>query len=88
MKNDPLNKSKNPHKFEKFPCYTCGYKWVKGAHGGHSCSKLLLQRINRLQSMLRGRLDLIKCGIAHNFPKNSPYENDLYTSVIELLDET
>jgi len=43
-----------------------------------------LQRVNDLEAMLRDRLDLIRCGIGANYSGN-PYENETYTSVVELL---
>jgi len=41
-------------------------------------------RILKLESMLEKKLDLIKCGIAHNYG-GDPYENKLYTEARELL---
>jgi len=38
---------KNPEQHE---CYTCGYTWRTGSHGGHNCSVLLLERIASLKS--------------------------------------
>lgn len=42
-------------------------------------------RIEALEEMLRKKLDLIKCGIAHNY-SGDPYENDLYLEVKRLLE--
>lgn len=44
-------------------------------------------RTENLENMLKDKLDLIKCGIATNYSGN-PRENELYTSVIELLEDT
>ncbi len=41
-------------------------------------------RIEALEEMLRGKLDLIKCGIAHNY-SGDPYENEKYKEAAELL---
>jgi len=42
-------------------------------------------RIKQLEDMLNKKLDLIKCGIGANY-SGSPYENELYTEVIDLLE--
>lgn len=36
-------------------CCTCGYTWKHGHHGGHNCSVLLLEKIEKLESQLRER---------------------------------
>jgi hypothetical protein len=35
---------------ERCSCCTCGYTWVKGQHGGHSCADQLLARIAELEA--------------------------------------
>lgn len=39
---------------------------------------------NKFELMLRKKLELIKCGIAHNY-YGDPCENELYTEVVSLL---
>lgn len=35
---------------ETFECPKCGYQWPKGAHGGHSCSDLLLKKLEEVKA--------------------------------------
>lgn len=35
---------------ETFECPKCGYRWPKGAHGGHSCSDLLLKKLEAVNA--------------------------------------
>jgi len=44
-------------------------------------------RIEALEEMLKAKMDLIRCGIGANYSGN-PCENNLYTEVCELLEET
>ena len=44
------------------------------------------ERIKELEDMMRKKLDLIKCAVAYNYG-GSPYENENYTEVEELLNE-
>jgi hypothetical protein len=41
-------------------------------------------RIEALEDMLKSKLDLIKCGIAHNYSGN-PYENEKYLEALIVL---
>lgn len=56
---------------ETFECPTCGYKWPKGAHGGHSCSEILLRKLEVVKaerdalnkSLEIERMRLAACGV-------------------------
>jgi len=37
-------------------CCDCGYVWEHGQHGGHSCSDLLLKKIENLERKMNPRL--------------------------------
>lgn len=37
----------------KCSCCTCGYEWQRGKNGSHSCSQVLLNRVNRMKWLLR-----------------------------------
>lgn len=42
------------------------------------------ERVKNLESMISKKLELIKCGVAHNYCGN-PYENPLYTEARDIL---
>ena len=45
---------------ETFECPKCGYQWPKGAHGGHSCSEILLRKLEAVKAerdALRARIE-------------------------------
>lgn len=33
-------------------CCSCGYEWIRGKNGGHSCSYQLQEKIRNIQSIL------------------------------------
>lgn len=41
-------KRKTP-KLNTAKCHTCGYIWPIGMHGGHSCSGILREEVDRLK---------------------------------------
>ena len=43
------------------------------------------EEVERLKEMLRKKLDLIKCGIAHNY-SGDPYENERYLEAVRALE--
>jgi len=43
-----------------------------------------VSRVTELEKMLSDRLELIRCGVGGNY-SGDPKENELYTSVVELL---
>lgn len=60
---------------EKAKCCTCGYEWVKGLCGGHSCSDVLLKRIAELEA---DRTDLISsCKEVYGFMTDKIREDEL-----------
>ena len=54
-------------------------------HSIPSICKEAADRIEKLESMLLKKLDLIKCGIGANYSGN-PFENELYLEVVKLLE--
>ena len=36
----------------KSTCYTCKYEWETGQDGSHSCSEVLLKKLNRIENTL------------------------------------
>lgn len=45
---------------ETHSCCTCGYTWKHGEHGGHTCSTLLLKKIETLGSLLDEAIDMLE----------------------------
>ena len=72
-----------------YPVFEVGYEDDQGNEGfATTCcidvAERSLSRIRELEGMLSKKLDLIKCGIAHNHGGN-PYENQRYKEVASLL---
>lgn len=43
----------------KSKCITCGYEWITGQHGGHSCAQKLLQQLNTANEELAATKNLL-----------------------------
>lgn len=54
-------------KKERSECATCGYGWVTGTNGDHSCAELLGRRVKRLQRDVLTEIRVIELLIAGGF---------------------
>ena len=52
-----MAKSGSDKAVESFKCSTCGHIWLKGQHGGHSCSDNLVKKIFELEMQMQSNDD-------------------------------
>lgn len=55
-------------------CCTCGYSWLTGQDGSHSCSNYLLQKIKRLEHDWKLENRIIELLIVGGFVKREKAE--------------